>query len=165
MQVRTGAKVTAVTAEGVVLASGETLPAELVVWAAGVKASDFLKDLAGLETNRLNQLVVGSTLQSTRDERIYAIGDCGAAPWLGRESVGGAGMCVPPRAQRAANARSTFSRIWAASPNAVSACLTRAKLWPASIAPPDRALSATNNRSQYQLFAAVFGLLIFSSAK
>ena len=37
---------------------GRVLPAELVVWAAGVKAPDFLKDLAGLETNRINQLVV-----------------------------------------------------------------------------------------------------------
>jgi NADH dehydrogenase len=97
VQVHTGARVTAVTADGVVLASGQTLPAELVVWAAGVKAPDFLKDLAGLETNRLNQLVVTPTLQTTRDERIFAIGDCGAAPWLGRE----AGMQVPPRAQAA----------------------------------------------------------------
>ncbi len=97
VQVRTDARVTAVTAEGVVLASGETLPAELVVWAAGVKAPDFLKDLAGLETNRLNQLVVTPTLQTSRDERIFAIGDCAAAPWLGRE----AGVLVPPRAQAA----------------------------------------------------------------
>ncbi len=97
VQVRTGAKVTALTADGVVLASGETLPAELVVWAAGVKAPDFLKELAGLETNRLNQLVVTPTLQTTRDEAIFAIGDCAAAPWLGREP----GVLVPPRAQAA----------------------------------------------------------------
>ncbi len=97
VQVRTGARVTAVTAEGVQLASGETLPAELVVWAVGVKAPDFLKDLAGLESNRLNQLVVTPTLQTTRDPRIFAIGDCAAAPWLGRE----AGVLVPPRAQAA----------------------------------------------------------------
>ena len=97
VQVRTDARVTAVTAEGVVLASGETLPAELVVWAAGVKAPDFLKGLAGLETNRLNQLVVTPTLQTSRDERIFAIGDCAAAPWLGRED----GVLVPPRAQAA----------------------------------------------------------------
>lgn len=43
VKVRTGARVTAVTAEGVQLASGELLPAELVVWAAGVKAPDFLR--------------------------------------------------------------------------------------------------------------------------
>ena len=97
VQVRTGARVTAVNAEGVQLASGELLPAELVVWAAGVKAADFLQDLAGLESNRLNQLVVRPTLQTSRDDAIFAIGDCAAAPWLGRE----AGVLVPPRAQAA----------------------------------------------------------------
>jgi NADH:ubiquinone reductase (H+-translocating) len=99
VQVRTGARVTAVTAEGVKLASGELLPAELVVWAAGVKAPDFLRDLGGLETNKLNQLVVQPTLQSTLDEHVFAIGDCAAAPWLGKP--GAAPQNVPPRAQAA----------------------------------------------------------------
>jgi NADH dehydrogenase len=70
------------------------LPAELVVWAAGVKAPDFLKDLAGLESNRINQLVVRPTLQTTRDDDVFAIGDCSACPWPGRGTV-------PPRAQAA----------------------------------------------------------------
>jgi NADH:ubiquinone reductase (H+-translocating) len=95
VKVRTGSKVTAVTAEGVQLASGELLPAELVVWAAGVKAPDFLHELDGLESNRLNQLVVRPTLQTTRDDNVFALGDCAAAPWLGREGN------VPPRAQAA----------------------------------------------------------------
>jgi NADH dehydrogenase len=82
--------------DGVRLASGEIIPAELVVWAAGVKAPDFLKDLGGLESNRINQLVVLPTLQTTRDENIFAIGDCAACPWLGKE-----GAQVPPRAQSA----------------------------------------------------------------
>jgi NADH dehydrogenase len=67
-----------------------------VVWAAGVKAPDFLKGIAGLETNRANQLVVHPTLQTTRDENIFAIGDCAACAWLGKE-----GQLVPPRAQAA----------------------------------------------------------------
>jgi NADH dehydrogenase len=54
-----------------------------------------MHELAGLETNRLNQLVVRPTLQTTRDDRVFAIGDCAAAPWLGREGT------VPPRAQAA----------------------------------------------------------------
>ncbi len=95
VQVRTAAKVTAVTPTGVQVASGETIPAELIVWAAGVKAPDFLKDMGGLETNRINQLVVTPALQTTRDDSIFAIGDCAAAPWLGREGT------VPPRAQSA----------------------------------------------------------------
>jgi NADH dehydrogenase len=95
VQVHTGARVTEVTATGVTLASGVTIPAELVVWAAGVKAPDLLKDIGGLETNAINQLVVRPTLQTTRDDAIFAFGDCAACPWLGHEGL------VPPRAQAA----------------------------------------------------------------
>ena len=94
--VRTHARVAEVMANGVRLASGEILPAEIIVWAAGVKAPDMLHHLEGLETNRINQLVVEPTLQTTRDERIFAIGDCAACPWLGKKNV-----MVPPRAQSA----------------------------------------------------------------
>lgn len=95
VQVRTGARVTAVNAEGVQLTDGTLLPAELVVWAAGVKAPDFLSGLAGLESNRIHQLLVRPTLQSTLDDNVFAIGDCAAAPWLGHSGT------VPPRAQAA----------------------------------------------------------------
>ena len=96
VSVRTSARVAEVVPEGVRLASGELVPAELVVWAAGVKAPDFLRDLDGLETNRINQLVVRPTLQTTRDDDVFAMGDCAACPWLGKE-----GAVVPPRAQAA----------------------------------------------------------------
>jgi NADH:ubiquinone reductase (H+-translocating) len=89
ISVRTSARVSEVLANGVRLAGGEFIPAELVVWAAGVKAPDFLHDLDGLETNRLNQLVVRPTLQTTRDADVFAIGDCAACPWLGRDGAGG----------------------------------------------------------------------------
>ncbi len=95
VQVLTGARVTAVGHDGVQLADGRKIPAELTVWAAGIKAADFLKDIAGLETNRLNQLVVTPTLQTTRDADIFALGDCAACAWPGREHN------VPPRAQAA----------------------------------------------------------------
>ena len=95
VEVRSKTRVTAVTAEGVQLQGGEFLPAQLVVWAAGVKAADSMRDLGGLETNQLNQLVVGPTLQTTRDENVFAMGDCAAAPWAGRAGN------VPPRAQAA----------------------------------------------------------------
>jgi NADH:ubiquinone reductase (H+-translocating) len=94
--VRTSARVAEVLPDGVRLASGEVVPAELIVWAAGVKAPDFLRELDGLETNRINQLVVRPTLQATRDDDVFAIGDCAACPWLGKE-----GATVPPRAQAA----------------------------------------------------------------
>ncbi len=95
VEVRAGSPVAEVLADGVRLASGEIIPAELVVWAAGVKAPDMLKDFGGLESNRINQLVVHSTLQTTRDDNIFALGDCAACPWLGKEGN------VPPRAQAA----------------------------------------------------------------
>jgi NADH dehydrogenase len=97
--VHTSAKVAAVRADGVELSDGRLLPAELVVWAAGVKAADFLKDIGGLETNRSNQLVVRPTLQTTRDDDIFVIGDCAACAWP--EANGGKGGLVPPRAQAA----------------------------------------------------------------
>jgi len=95
VDVHTGAKVAEVRSDRVCLADGRMFVAELVVWAAGVKAPDFLEDLAGLETNRINQLVVHPTLQTTRDENIFALGDCAACPWLGANGN------VPPRAQAA----------------------------------------------------------------
>lgn len=95
VEVRTNARVSEVRADGVKLANGEVVPAELTVWSAGVKAPDFLREIDGLETTRTNQLVVLPTLQTTRDPDIFAIGDCSACP---RE--GGAGF-VPPRAQAA----------------------------------------------------------------
>jgi NADH:ubiquinone reductase (H+-translocating) len=95
VRVRTSARVAEVLPNGVRLASGELIPAELVVWAAGVKAPDFLRDLDGLETNPTNQLIVRQTLQTTRDEDIFAIGDCAACPWPGKNGT------VPPRAQAA----------------------------------------------------------------
>jgi len=95
VRMHTGAPVAEVVGNGVRLADGTVIPAELVVWAAGVKAPDVLKDIAGLETNRLNQLVVRGTLQTTRDDNIFAIGDCAACPWPGHDHP------VPPRAQAA----------------------------------------------------------------
>jgi NADH dehydrogenase len=95
VHVFTSARVAEVLSDGVKLADGRIIPAELVVWSAGIKAPDFLKDLAGLESNRINQLVVYDTLQTTRDSNIFAIGDCAACPWQGHDRP------VPPRAQAA----------------------------------------------------------------
>ena len=95
VEVRTGSRVAEVRQDGVVLSTGELLPSELVVWSAGVKAPDFLKEIDGLETNRINQLVVSATLQTTRDPAIFAIGDCACCPRPGTDAP------VPPRAQAA----------------------------------------------------------------
>ncbi len=99
VDVLVNAKVAAVQPQGVQLADGRVLPAELIVWAAGVKAADCLKDLGGLETNRINQLAVKPTLQTTRDDNIFALGDCAACDWPTANN--GKGGLVPPRAQAA----------------------------------------------------------------
>lgn len=90
-----GRRVTAVDAQGVHTSEGGFISAQQVVWAAGIKAPDFLKGLDGLETTGTNQLRVTATLQTTRDEDIFAFGDCAACAWPEE----GAGMLVPPRAQ------------------------------------------------------------------
>ncbi|QBQ54966.1 NAD(P)/FAD-dependent oxidoreductase [Nitrosococcus wardiae] len=88
-------RVIEVTEKGIHTHSGRFIPARIKVWAAGVKAPDFLKALAGLETNPRHQLVVRPTLQTSRDDHIFALGDCAACPWIGHEGT------VPPRAQAA----------------------------------------------------------------
>jgi NADH dehydrogenase len=104
VEVRTGARVTGITAEGLTLADGSFVASELVVWAAGVKAPQVLQQLDGLEINRINQLVVEPTLQTTRDPNIFALGDCAACPRPGSPAP------VPPRAQAAHQQASHMGR-------------------------------------------------------
>ena len=97
IEVHTNEKVVEVTADAVTMASGKVISSTITVWAAGVKAADFLVTLGGeepLETNRLNQLVVTARLHTTRDADIFAFGDCAACPQAGNK-------WVPPRAQSA----------------------------------------------------------------
>ncbi|MCQ4311006.1 NAD(P)/FAD-dependent oxidoreductase [Pseudomonas stutzeri] len=93
--VLTNAAVSEVTEEGLHTKNGDFVPATLKVWAAGIRAPGFLHEIGGLETNRINQLVVLPTLQTTRNENIFAFGDCAACPQPGSDHN------VPPRAQAA----------------------------------------------------------------
>ncbi|MDO9598206.1 MAG: NAD(P)/FAD-dependent oxidoreductase [Azoarcus sp.] len=102
--VNTGVKVTEVTPTAVHTASGEVLPADLVVWAAGIRAPAFLRDIDGLETDRIDRLAVNAHLQSTRDANIYAFGDCAASPWQDGDAT------LPPRAQVAHQQASYLAR-------------------------------------------------------
>ncbi|MDB5966960.1 MAG: dehydrogenase [Polaromonas sp.] len=97
IEVHVSERVVEVTEGGLRMATGTFIPSTLTVWAAGVKAPDFLKTLGGndpLETTKLNQLVVDGNLQTTRDSSIYAFGDCAACQQAD-------GTWVPPRAQAA----------------------------------------------------------------
>jgi NADH dehydrogenase len=95
VDVRVSARVTEVRSDGVQLASGDFIPSELVVWAAGVRGHDVLATLDGLEVSRSNQLVVTPSLQTTRDPDIFAIGDCSYLIPAGETRP------LPPRAQTA----------------------------------------------------------------
>lgn len=94
VSVRCGLRVTEARPHAIVTESDGAIEADLLVWAAGVKAPPLTATL-GLETNRNNQLVVRETLQTTLDERIFAIGDCCSCIPPGAERP------VPPRAQAA----------------------------------------------------------------
>jgi NADH:ubiquinone reductase (H+-translocating) len=95
VEMRTGARVTEVRPDGVVFASGEFIASELVVWAAGVRGPEVLRNLDGLEVSPSGQLVVRPTLQTTRDDNIFAIGDCAYLVPEGETKP------IPPRAQAA----------------------------------------------------------------
>ena len=95
VQTHLGQRVVEVTRDSIQTHTGLSIPATIKVWAAGIKAPDFLRELDGLESNRINQLVVRQTLQTTRDDDIFAIGDCAACPWPEKNRT------VPPRAQSA----------------------------------------------------------------
>ena len=95
VRILVGTRVTEVDRTGVYTSDGELVSADIKVWAAGIRGADFLADFGDLETNRSSQLVVEQTLQTTRDERIFALGDCCACPRPDSDRP------VPPRAQAA----------------------------------------------------------------
>jgi NADH dehydrogenase len=113
VSVRTGVRITQAAAHALVTAEGERIEADLMVWAAGVRGPAMLDGL-DLEVNRNRQLVVRDTLQTTRDERIFAIGDCCCYVPPGATSP------VPPRAQAAhqmaATAFDNLTRLMAGKP-------------------------------------------------
>jgi NADH:ubiquinone reductase (H+-translocating) len=95
VHILTGVRVMSVTPELILTQTEEAIAADLKVWAAGVRGADNLKNIGGLETTPSCQLVVRPTLQTTRDDRIFAIGDCCYLLLPGSERP------VPPRAQAA----------------------------------------------------------------
>lgn len=83
------------TSQSLITQSERVIPAAIKVWTAGIKAPDFLRKLDGLEVNSANQLIVKPTLQTTKDDAIFAFGDCACCPQPHSDRP------VPPRAQSA----------------------------------------------------------------
>ncbi|TWI69658.1 NADH dehydrogenase [Pseudoduganella lurida] len=86
-------RVTQIDADKVTVQSGTAYPADIVVWAAGIKAPDLLKNL-GLATTKGGQLDVTGELVVKGVADVYALGDCALC-------IGPDGKPVPPRAQAA----------------------------------------------------------------
>jgi NADH:quinone reductase (non-electrogenic) len=91
VQVLTNTRVVEIRRGALVTPAGD-IPADLIVWAAGIKAADGNARL-GLEVNRLNQFVVDNRLRTSAPD-VLALGDCAACPWED-------GKTVPARAQAA----------------------------------------------------------------
>lgn len=92
----TDTKIAAVKSNGLLTVDAEFIPANLVIWAAGVKgrANTIQHDL---EVNQINQFVVRETLQTSTDDYIFAFGDCASCPQKNNNTT----YFVPPRAQAA----------------------------------------------------------------
>jgi NADH dehydrogenase len=93
IKVVTDCRVTGIAPDSVTDMNGVRYPASLCVWAAGIRAPEFLAQL-GLPTNKGGQLEVDGQLRVKGCTSIYAFGDCAA-------SIDDDGKPVPPRAQAA----------------------------------------------------------------
>ncbi|MCB0907564.1 MAG: FAD-dependent oxidoreductase, partial [Nocardioidaceae bacterium] len=90
VRVVTGVAASAVDPDSVTLSSGDRLPADLVIMAAGVVPESRLARDAGLELSERGGVVVDD-LQRTSDPHIYAVGDVAVK----RDAHSGAGVLVP----------------------------------------------------------------------
>ena len=86
-------RVARITPDRVEDAAGNHYPADLCVWAAGIKAPDLLSRL-GLPVVKGGQIDVDGQLRVKGHDDIFAFGDCAAC-------IGPDGKLVPPRAQSA----------------------------------------------------------------
>ncbi|WP_227496505.1 NAD(P)/FAD-dependent oxidoreductase [Massilia litorea] len=86
-------RVTKIEADRVLDHDGHVYPASLCVWAAGIRAPEFLGTL-GLPVNKGGQIEVDGQLRVKGVPGVYALGDCAAC-------IDAAGKPVPPRAQAA----------------------------------------------------------------
>lgn len=75
IDVRTGSLVKEVTAGGVVLSDGSTVPAGLVVWSTGIGATPLVRGLS-FPTDRAQRLVTDEFFAVDAEHTIFAIGDC-----------------------------------------------------------------------------------------
>ena len=93
IRVVSNCRVTKIEADRVLDADGNVYPASMCVWAAGIRAPEFLSAL-GLPVNKGGQIEVDGALAVKGVPGVYALGDCAAC-------IDASGKPVPPRAQAA----------------------------------------------------------------
>lgn len=93
IRVVSNCRVMKIDAERVIDADGNVYPASMCVWAAGIRAPEFLSTL-GLPVNKGGQIEVDGSLAVKGVPGVYALGDCAAC-------IDASGKPVPPRAQAA----------------------------------------------------------------
>jgi NADH dehydrogenase len=93
IRVVTDCRVTQIDAHRVTDKDGNVYPSDICVWAAGIRAPEFLASL-GLPTNKGGAIEVDDRLRVKGVEGVFALGDCAAC-------IDGGGKPVPPRAQAA----------------------------------------------------------------
>ena len=87
MSLRENRRARAVTADTVILESGETCAADAVLVTTDAAAPAWFAD-TGLDLDAKGFLAVGPTLQSTNDADVFAAGDCAAMVASPREKAG-----------------------------------------------------------------------------
>ncbi len=75
--VRNAVRVAAIDDEGVTLDSGESLPADAVLWVTGPTSHDVFTQSSGIKTDQRGFAVMRSTLQLDGYDNLFAVGDCG----------------------------------------------------------------------------------------
>jgi len=107
IEVREHAQVAEVRADGVVLAGGEHVGSDVVVWTTGFTVSPLAGE-AGLAVDGRGRLVVDDTARSTSHPDVYGVGDAAAMRMPGGQELRMAcatGMPVAQVAARAIRAR------------------------------------------------------------
>ncbi len=104
IEVRTGTTLKEVRPEGVILAGGEPIPTETVVWTAGVSANPLTEQIPGTRDPR-GRIVTTPEMRVPGIEGLWALGDSAAVP-----DAKAGGQSAPPTAQHVLRQARTLVR-------------------------------------------------------
>lgn len=105
--IKTDCRVTEVRADRVLLAGGETLETDVVIWTTGIKGPSLLANVAALGTDDDGRVPVDAHL-ATATPGIYAMGDC--AKWIDPDTARPAPYTAQVASRQAAYLAEAFAR-------------------------------------------------------